>query len=127
MKEIIAKNLSIGAETPSFRELLEAYNHYEYYGKIMAMIYVQYISKKELNDNKIVNDFLDKRDTHGAIFYSLDTNEKFKNQMKFLINNVLSVDTEKSIAKSSTASGNSSINLVIFALFIGLFTITFTA
>ena len=88
LQEIIGKNRSIDAKIPSFKEVLESCNHYEYYGKIMAMLILRrtfnlvYISNEDLNDAKILI---------RAIFHSMNTNEKFKNQMKILINNILNI------------------------------------
>ena len=91
--EIMAKNHFIDAKMPSFKEVLEAFNYYDYYGKIITVVYIRQtlkafnILKKDLN----MTESFYKADLKH-IFHFMDTNEKFKNQMKTLINNILSIE-----------------------------------
>ena len=93
MKEVMTKNCSINAEIPSFKDILEAFNDYDYKGTIMAIIYqpMHSISKTDRKNDKILDDYFKKGDSKSAILHFMDTNEKFKNQMKLLINNILSM------------------------------------
>ena len=82
LQEIITKNRPIDAKIPSFKEVLEAYNQYEYYGKIMAVLNLRShflgagILKKVLSDETNIDMF----------------SIKFKNYLKILINNILNIE-----------------------------------
>ena len=84
LQEIISNNRFTGAIIPSSKEILEGFNEYEYYGKVSLIIFLRPLLKALF--------VLKKAPSDDEIFHFIDTNKKFKNQIKIFINNILSVE-----------------------------------
>ena len=97
LQKIIVKNRSIDSGIRSYKEILEAFSHYDNYGKIIRIMYLSpllkafSILKKDFSDVKSMDESFHSTNVK-QVFHFIDTNEKFKSQMKILINDILSIE-----------------------------------
>ena len=97
LNEVIMKNNSFNAKTPTFEEVVTAYKEYKYFGIIQAILKVPLnrldkdVTKKMTSTSEDLNDFIIGNGKIKVVLDTMDTNENYQSNMKFLIENLLSL------------------------------------
>ena len=89
--------LRVKAKAPTFEEIAAAYQEYKYFGIIIAMLYLPAvllgpdILTKMTGGEKGFEEFFFENGRKNIILDFMDTNEKYKEHMKLLVENILSI------------------------------------
>ena len=97
LNEVITKNKSIQAKAPTFEEIAAAYQEFKYFGIIMAILYLPAvllgpdILTEMTSGEKGFEEFFVENRRKNIILDYMETNEKFKEHMKLLVENILTL------------------------------------